>query len=394
MSWFRRSLVLGGGLGVITSAVVSGGTAAVASPGWTVSPVITGLQEPRGVAFDGLGGMYVAETGLPASGPFGVTNTGAVDKYVSDGSAWQRSWSTGFVSIFDRSHGEAEALGPEGLSVVGSGCTRSSMGVRNGCQVLMIMGASQQGVVAGGGPALPEIGHLYRLDSATGAKTDRGDIGDQEYTWAGQHANLWEEFPDSNPYGVLVTRAGVAASHTFVIDAGANTVSEVDKDGTIHVIAYIPNETPTPGLPTRDATPTCAAEGPDGALYIGTLDLFRNFSPGQGQSHVYRVDPSAHENYLTAAHLWASGLTTVTACTFDNAGNFWATEMFKFGAGGPPGDVVRIPFSDPSQIEHVGGGQLPLPGGIAQGPDGGMYVTVFATGTSVANGAVVRLSQQ
>lgn len=393
MSCFRRLLVLGGGLGAIASAFVSGGTAAVAGPAWSVNPVVTGLKEPRGIAFDGLGAMYVAETGLPGDGPFGATNTGAVDKYVSDGSTWQQSWSTGFTSIFDRAHGEAEALGPAGLSAVGSGCTRSSMGQRNGCQILMIMSASQQGVVALGGPPLPQIGHLYRLDSATGAATDRGDIGDQEYTWASQHASLWQEFPDANPYGVLATAGGVAASNTFVIDAGANTVSEVDSDGTIRVIAYIPNETPTPGLPTRDATPTCAAVGPDGALYVGTLDLVRNFvAPGQGQAHVYRVDPSAHENYLTAAHLWASGLTTVTSCTFDNAGNFWATEMFKFGQG-PPGDVVRIPFSDPTQLEHVGGGQLPFPGGISQGPDGAMYVTVFATGTSAANGAVMRVSQ-
>lgn len=114
--------------------------------------------------------------------------------------------------------------------------------------------------------------------------------------------------------------------------------------------------------------------------------------PKQGSSHIYRVDPDSHASFLTAAHLWASGLTTITACTFDAAGNFWATEMFKSNAAGAPGDVVRIPLSNPAAVEHMGGGELPLPGGIAQGGDGAIYVTVFSTGTNDPLGAVKRVA--
>lgn len=392
MKLTRRGVTLAGAIALAGSAVLSGGAATAQSPTLTVSPVVTGLSNPRGLAFDGLGGMYVAQSGLPGAPPFGVTRTGAVNKYVWSGTGARLAWSTAFNSVYDYEHGP-EAIGPAGLSAVGTGCTKSSQGERNGCQVLMITGLSQSGINAIGGPSIPGIGHLFRLDSVTGAASDRGDIGDQEYQWANTNKNLWEEFPDANPYGVLLTGGGAAASHTFVIDAGANTVGEVNRDGSLRVIAYIPNETPIAGLPTRDSTPTCAAEGPDGALYVGTLDLLRNFGPPQGFSHVYRIDPSGHENILTSAHLWASGLTAVTACTFDRAGNFWATEMFKFNAAGPPGDLVRIPFSNPAQVEHVGGGRLPLPGGIAQGPDGAMYVTVGAAANAPI-GAVVRVSQQ
>ena len=168
--------------------------------------------------------------------------------------------------------------------------------------------------------------HLPACGSATtGAATARANIGDQEYQWTDDHKSLFpEDFPDSNPYGVLVTHGGSATSgNTFVVDAGANTVSRVAADGTITVIAYIPNETPAAGLPVRDSTPTCATQGPDGALYIGTLDFVRNLAdPAQGWSHVWRVDPNSGENYLTAAHLWASGVTTITSCTCDSAGNF------------------------------------------------------------------------
>ena len=364
------------------------GATALAS-GFSVTPVVTGLQQPRGIAFDGLGGMYVAESGLAGAGAQGPT-TGAVDKYML-GSPVQRVWSQPFKSVYVTEPGAPgpDVLGPAGLSAVGTGCTKTSAGLRNGCQILMITSLNSHEVNNG------VTGHLFALDATTGAATARGDIGDQEYQWTDLHKSLFpDDFPDSNPYGVLVTHGGSATSgNTFVIDAGANTVSRVAADGTITVIAYIPNETPAAGLPLRDSTPTCAAQGPDGALYIGTLDFVRNLAdPGQGWSHVWRVDPNSGENYLTAAHLWASGVTTITACTFDSAGNFWGTEMFKFNAAAAPGDIVRIPFSNPKTVEHIGGGQLPFPGGIAQGPDGAMYVTVFSTGTNSAIGAVERVA--
>ena len=56
------------------------------------------------------------------------------------------------------------------------------------------------------------------------------------------------------------------------------------------------------------------------------------------------------------------------------------------------GDVVHIPFKHPTQIQHIGGGRLPFPGGIAQGGDGAMYVTIWSAGTEAAIGAVVRVS--
>ena len=110
------------------------------------------------------------------------------------------------------------------------------------------------------------------------------------------------------------------------------------------------------------------------------------------QSHVYRIDPNTHEGFLTAAHLWASGLTTVYGCAFDRQGNFWATEMFEPNSAGAPGDVVRIPFANPSSITHIGLGSLPTPGGIALGPDSAMYVAVGAPDATPASGGVIKPS--
>lgn len=254
------------------------------------------------------------------------------------------------------------------------------------------MSESHDGIAAetGGTISTNDAGHLFSLEGATGVPTDVSDFGDQMYQFTNVHQDLFpDDFPDSNPYGVLIVKDDQTDSvRTFVADAGANTISEIMDNGTIRVIAYIPNET---AVPFRDATPTCIAQGPDGMLYVATLNFVANlFVAGSGQSNVWRVDPNA--DFPTAPTLWATGLTTATACTFDRSGNFWATEMFQPNPSGPPGDVVRIPFDDPTQLVRIGGGNLPLPGGIAQGRNGAMYVTINSANPTPGSGAVVKIT--
>lgn len=387
----RRTLSSVGRISI--AAVCAAATALVGTPSGDAQPtfttVISSLNAPRGITFDGKGTMYVAQSGLAGNGPAGLTTTGAVSGY-----RWGSStpaWTTNFQSLYvtEDPSGPPDVLGPAGLSAVGNGCMKNSSGRRNGCKLEVILGESHDGVAAASGGAITnadQAGHLFRLDGASGRATDLADVGDQDYQWTSDRRGLFSDFPDANPYGVLVTRGGRGGTRTFIADAGANTVEEVMPGGAVRVIAYLPNET---APPFRDATPTCIAQGPDGMLYVATLHLVANFiSPGR--SDVWRVNPNA--NYPTAPQLWASGLTTPTACTFDRSGNFWATEMFAPSANSAPGDIVRIPFAAPTQQTHIGLGSLPLPGGIAQGPDGAMYVTVNAASPVPGSGAVVRVS--
>jgi hypothetical protein len=120
-------------------------------------------------------------------------------------------------------------------------------------------------------------------------------------------------------------------------------------------------------------------------LYVGTLNLLANgFGNNPGHSQVWRVDPNA--GYPTKPTKWATGLTTVTACTFDRAGNFWAAEMFLPNSSGPPGDLLKIPFAHPAKFVRVG--KVPLPGGIAQGPGGAVYVSTNSAAPGPAGGVV------
>ena len=393
MSTTRHSrLLIGVAVAVTLSASLVAASPAVAHPSTpTITTWISGLNAPRGVTFDGRGNLYVAESGRAGSGTEGLTHTGKVSKYARGSTT--PTWSTGFDSLYvteDPSQ-PPDALGPEGISALGNGCSSTEREREDGtgCQLRMIMSESRDGVAAGLGIDAPQAGLLYRLDGASGRARSVSNFGDQQYKWTGDHTSLFpSDFPDSNPYGVLVLRDRETHQvRTFVADAGANTISEVMANGLARVIAYIPNET---APPFRDATPTCIAQGPDGMLYVATLNFVANlFVSHSGQSNVWRVDPDA--NFPTVPTVWATGLTTATACTFDRSGNFWATEMFQPNSAGPPGDVVRIPFRHPTQLDRFGGGMLPLPGGIAQGPDGAMYISINSANPTPGSGAVVRL---
>jgi hypothetical protein len=390
---FRRRIGIGSvasaavGIAALAAASLVNAGAAQADPSVSIRPVLGGLAAPRGIVFDARGSMYVSESGIAGKGPAGLTHTGKVDKFTWGSTT--PAWTKVFNSIYateDPSQ-PPDVLGPEGLSVVPNGCKED----RRACRVLMITSESTPGIRAATSGAVVDrqAGHLFRLDGATGAATSKSNVGSQMYQWTGDHSQLFSDFPDSNPYGVLVTK-GAGGGRTFVADAGANTISEIMPDGHARVVSYIPNEN---FGAFRDATPTCIAQGPDGYLYVGTLDFVSNLfvPPGTGGfSSVWRVNPNA--NYPTKPTKWATGLTTISACTFDRQGNFWAAEMFAGGlSADPPGDVVRIPFAHPTTQAHFGLGQLPVPGGIAQGPDGAMYVTVGSSAPGVSGG-VMRVS--
>jgi hypothetical protein len=368
---------------------------AVAQPSTSITTVLGGLNNPRSLAVDGSGSLYVTQAGpYGGSDPFHATRTesgdttGSLSKIRRPGTSRQQTaWSTPFPGVWTNENGSPEVLGASGVSVRSGECEEHGRAARR-CDVRVLTSESKPGyLVDHPGVTPPALGTLSSVNRRTGAATELSNVGQQMWDWTNAHTSLAPlDFPDSNPYGVLVTRSrSRAGARTFVVDAGANTVSEVAANGTATVIAYIPND------PTRDSTPTCVAEGPDRALYVGTLDMFQNgFGPptpgsGPGNSSIWRIDPSANGNFLTAAQKWATGFTTITSCTFDRSGNLWATEMFT-------NDVVRVSFRTPTSQKRYGDATTtPLPGGIAPAGEKGMYVSINSLTTTPGTGAVVRL---
>jgi hypothetical protein len=384
------------GLSVAVTATVSQAT--------QITVIAEGLNNPRGLAFAPNGALCVAEAGLgegDGNGGFavGVGFTASITEItrVMSPKPLARRIVTGLVSIGDTENGFPEALGPSGVSVQGAG------------GIYVTIGESALGVRAGN-PDLPpaaldQLGHVLKV-TPSGQWKAVGDVGDFDYLWTGANKDQpWApqgQFPDANPYGLLAT-----AGRQFVADAGANTVDEVRPDGSVRLIAFVPNPLlPLPDgtlVPVSDSVPTCVALGPDGYLYVGTLAFganFGRFAPNvppnwpalPPQSKIYRIDPNASEVFLTEADVWASGFNPITACGF-SGGALYITEYVTQQSGFATGDVVRIQVnSDGSAGSRttLGAGALHQPNGLAFDKDENVYVSNYSISSGA--GQVVRVN--
>jgi hypothetical protein len=355
----------------LASALVGG------SAGWLLAPAVTmaadppfvvvasGLHSPRGLAFGSGGHLFVAQAGDAAA-------NGSI---IEIGNAMSRNpkISTVVSDLATLSTGtEGEYLGVSGISVRGNGANAA---------IYAVMGESPQAVAE-------PFGSLLSV-TPNGATATVANVGSYDYVWTGDHSGLWKEFPDANPYGVLAL-----PGHIYVADAGANTLDEVRPDGSVQVLAFFPNTA------LRDAIPTCVAQGPDGALYIGTLALVDSLVL-RPSAIVYRVDPAQanlNDPTKTPMTAWATGLWPINGCAFGPGGSFYASELFTdpaaFGVPGaaPKGDVVQIPFATPTVHTSLTGGALGYAGGIAVGPNGDVFVANGTAYVAPGTGQVVRLT--
>ena len=339
--------------------------------------IATGLNNPRGLALAGDHTLYVAEAGLGSGNSTdgvlaGEGTTGSITRVRAADS--NRPLQSVFVSglwstASDPGNGLLEAVGIDGIAVSNSGRKSTVYGIM--AEHADPVGSSN-------------LGYLISVKAGHhGARIrNLADVGGFNFAWTASHPALdpGGQFPDANPYGVLITHG-----HKYVIDAGSNTLDEVKRDGTVQVLAYLPNTS------LSDVVPTCVAAGPDGALYIGTLSLAEFFTNGPGQSVVYRVDPKATDpanlsTVLNVATVWATGFSTITGCTFDHAGHFYAAEMFT-------NDVQIASFANPSGARTIlTDPSLVLPNGIAVNRNGHkIYVSSNTDSTLPGQGQVLRI---
>jgi hypothetical protein len=365
-----------------------------------VTPVASGLNNPRGLAFGPGGVLYVGEAGLGAGNGaggvgLGVGFTGSVGEIRDLSSAHPkfRRILTGLASWAT----PEGVVGPDGVSSLGNGGLKVIIAESTSAAHAQFPDASPE--------LLGQFGRLLRV-SHRGTWKAFADVGDFDYTWAGENKNQdWApagQFPDANPYAVLSL-----PGHQYIADAGANTIDKVTEDGSVRIVAYVPNPLLPLGpsgtlVPVSDSVPTCVALGPDGFLYVGTLAFGANFATGTPtpESMVYRIDPHSTDIFIGDADVWASGFHPITGCGFSR-GAFYVTEFVIGALGKSPGDVIRVelnPDGSPgARTTLAGGGALIAPNGFAAGPDGAVYVSNFSTfpGTNAGGpvGQVVRVDQ-
>lgn len=326
-----------------------------ASLAQTVTPVMTHLDSPRGLAFGPEGGVYVAEAGRGGSGPCAFQR-GAVRCYGTTGavSRWWRGQqervATGLPSLADPAF--TEIVGPNDIGFRGIGRAHVTIGFGGDPHERALFG-----------PAGADFGTLVQLTGRSGSRTV-ADVSAHEVA-----ANPAGGPVDSNPFGVLAEPRS-----TVVADAGANALLRVSMNGDVDTVAALRAR---PFAPT-DAVPTAVVRGPDGAYYVGEL----TGAPfADGAARIYRIVEGG------APEIFLEGFKAIIDLDFGPDGSLYvlqhATGPVFFGG---PGQVVRVA---PDGVRSVVVGGLTRPTSVLAAPDGSLYVS--NRGTSVQTGEVLHV---
>ncbi len=331
-----------------------------AAAGATVSTVMSGLDNPRGLAFGPEGALYVVEAGRGGTGPC----TSSIRPQEPDqprcygpSGAVSRLWHgvqervvTGLPSYAGPS---GQATGTHDVAMLGLGNAHVSIGW--GANPLLRDTL---------GPPWTSFDRLARVDASGNwrLETDAG-----AYVLA---ANPGGGSLDSNPYGLLAE-----PGQLVVAEAGGNALLAVRSTGSISTLATLPSR--PQGRPT-DAVPTSVTLGPDGAYYVAELT---GVPFAAGVANVYRVVPG---QVPAVAY---TGFTTIIDLTFGPDRSLYVLEH----STGPvffalPGRLLKI-APDGTRTTVVDG--LTRPGSVAVGPDRALYISHRSI--SVGTGEVLRV---
>lgn len=352
-------------LGVAAVVAVPAPVAAVEGQGGghsaSVEVLADGLDSPRGVLHV-LGTVLVAEAGKGGPGP-------CIMRQTDDGEDEERCFGyTSAVTKVNTLTGSAhrivtglpsQAL-PNGENA--SGVTDLALGPGGLIGVIGTPGFEDEREAFGEHGEL--MGHTVRL--GPGDPSPLADVAAFEY----EHDPHEPTGPHSNPYSLARYGAGA-----IVADAAGNTVVQTHWNGDVSLVSVIPDQlVPAPdflGLPAgtelpMESVPTTVVRGPDGAFYVGELT---GFPFAEGAARVWRVVPGQEPT------IHAEGFTGIIGLDFDAQGRLWVLEIATNGmlSGDPTGALIRVDH-DGTRTE-IAPGSLTLPGGLAVGNDGSVYVT-------------------
>lgn len=358
--------------------VTAGVPAAAQSPsatagGWTV--LAQGLDGPRGITIGADGTLYVAESGEGGADaittPLGAGQAGASAAItaIKDGTATRVV--EGLPSIVV----DQEIIGPADVALKDDGTF----------VVPMPLGGGPELRAAIPSPLGDNLGWLVNI-APDGTITQVADLVQWEADNDPDAADPGSSV-DSNPNSVALLPDG----GTLVADAGGNDLLWVGADGSIIPVTTFPptfNPGPTdpsvspdpnasPVMIPTQAVPTSVVVGPDQAMYVSFLT---GFPFPVGGSSVLKVQQDG------SSEVYASGFTNVIDLAFAPDGTLYVLEIAHNSllSGDLTGGLWSVP---------PGGGEatllstdLQMPGGIAVGEDGTVYVT---TGASIPNAGTV-----
>jgi len=246
--------------------------------------VMSGLDNPRGLAFGLEGALYVAEAGRGGSGPCVVQGTPPLQYCYGPTGAVSRLWkgtqeriAVGLPSFAQVGNATVpdgtRAEGPNDISLLGVGEAYVVIGLESDPRAFRTAFS----------PFGDGFGRLVRLRSPTKGPTSDGwsfvaDLAGFEIENDPDHdvySPLESNTTNSNPFGLLAL-----PGERIVADAGGNDIVRVDATGAISVIAVMPRVPCIAGAScfcsstqplvcssarSGSAVPTSIVVGPDGA---------------------------------------------------------------------------------------------------------------------------------
>jgi hypothetical protein len=333
----------------------------------TITPVASGLDNPRGMAFGPNGALYVAEAGQGGT-DFCFDHAGFGHACAGMSGAVTRIWRGNQERILTQlpslAGDNGAALGPNDVSPQGTGSLYVTLGLGDNPALrasfpdwAQLFGWLIKGNTSGNWKPVADISAFEAANNP-----DAGQPGTEV---------------DSDPYAVAALPGA-----QVVADAGGNDLLRVDRNGDTSLLAVFPIRF-VPfggGMFPMQFVPTSIAVGPDGALYVGQLTGFP-FPPGA--ANVYRIVPGQQPT------VYASGFTNIIDLAFGRDGRLYVAEISHFGllSGDRAGGVWRVPR---------GGGtpellttSIEAPGGLAVARDQSLYVSTCADCSDT--GGVVRI---
>ncbi|CAL9654179.1 ScyD/ScyE family protein [Streptomyces sp. enrichment culture] len=315
-----------------------------------VTVVARGLNSPRSLAFTKDGRLLVTEMGPT---PTACRGTGfATQCYGTTASVADVSSGkpVRIAENLPNAFNQEETIGPNGIAVG-----------RNG-HIYTLQAGSEEQVPE----VLPDdlektLKEQYGtvMDITDGQRKVVARPGTVNWKWTEEHPDLSNTYPATNPYA-LTTKPG---GGFYMVDAGANTLSSIDRKGRTKVLSWIPR---TPA--GTDAVPTCLDVGPDGAVYIGQITGHGNSATA---ANIYRYSPKTGK-----LKVWQKGFSAIGGCGFGANGDFYVVQFDTTGflpTGDPIGNVIQINHEDNSRTV-LADGKLFAPTGFAAGADGSIYV--------------------
>jgi hypothetical protein len=318
-----------------------------------VTAIMTGLDNPRGLAFGPEGALYVVEAGRGGAGPC-MTTRGQLRCYGPTGALsrlWRGAQQRVASALPSLAYSNGQATGPHDIAFDGRGGAYLTVGWADN--------PAARESLADVGPLFGTLVHV----SASGQWRVIADLAGYELTTNPAGGPL-----DSNPYGLLAS-----PGRRVLADAGANALLQVKANGDISTVAVFPSR------PTRstDSVPTAVTIGPDGAYYVSELTGMP-FPPGTAR--VYRIVPDAEPE------IWLDGFTTIVDLEFDHDGTLYVLQHATGNGLAGPGQLIRVA---PDGTRSVIVSDLIAPTSLTIGPDGVVYVT--NRGVSIGTGEVLRI---